>query len=317
MAKFKMRCDLSCIELMSITSRHRRWLYSKDRCGVKADFSNQTLEGADFSFTNLSHVDFSKASLIGARFYGANLTQTNFTGCNLYGANFGEACLSQTCFAEARLHSANFNKAIGINTDFHNARLRNTSFRWVDIRDASFIRASLLLADFPKARLLNCEWLNAILDGVDMRGAIIIHAKNLEEPKKESMLTDSMTEFLQKLDMEDIDINCREPDNIYWVDCTKAIKALNKSVLSSARLSSDSDYSYTIIASSDLKDIKPAGYSFIGTSFQNVHFNNATLTNTDFRDSILCFSKHDKNNRSSSIIACRCESHIGTIARLG
>ncbi len=81
--------------------------FSATRFPPNADFSDATLEDADFSGANVTGTDnFSTAS-----FDGADLTDANFSNANLRGASFERARLSRaellgTNFAGAKLYGA-------------------------------------------------------------------------------------------------------------------------------------------------------------------------------------------------------------------
>ena len=79
--------------------------------GVRADFTNARLEGADFADARLERATFTGARLDGAKFTDAVLDRVNFTGAKLYDADFTRAVLNSADFTRARLKPANFTGA--------------------------------------------------------------------------------------------------------------------------------------------------------------------------------------------------------------
>ncbi len=108
--------------LTQTLEQHGDWLDSNGEAGVQADFSRESLEGADLVDARLqdaifNKTDLSQADLMLADLRGASLLQANLQGANLLG----------TLFQQASLQAANLDGATGLlNSQFAGANMFGT-----------------------------------------------------------------------------------------------------------------------------------------------------------------------------------------------
>ena len=154
---------------------------------VTKDYSNQNLNGVDFSNTDLSHALFENAKLRGANFDGAiieeadffsadmrgaklnnieNSNYASFTGANLKDATatnsdlnnvmLGHANLRGTDFSNSNLEHAYFDMQTAINssTNFDGAKVPGVGNNSGDINSADIYRERLAVGEFLAASVL-------------------------------------------------------------------------------------------------------------------------------------------------------------------
>lgn len=122
----------------------------------RANLSNQSLVGFDFSgavlnLSNLSNADLTFGNLSKARMFRANLS-----GAELPRAKMGDADLSNAKLSNARL--------------IH-AELQGADFTFADLSNADLLRAVLMKANLYAAKLTNAN-----LDGASLNGATLSYA---------------------------------------------------------------------------------------------------------------------------------------------
>ena len=139
-------------QLNEILTKHAEWVNSSGAKGVRANFWNADLSGAD-----LRYADLRGACLWNANLWGANL------GC----ANLGGADLRDANLWNADLRGANLGGA-----DLNDADLSSAFLRGADLRYASLGCADLRYADLRDANLKY-----AILEGANLGGADLCDAK--------------------------------------------------------------------------------------------------------------------------------------------
>lgn len=134
------------VNLKEILEKHRLWVTSGGKEGVRADLSRANLFGA-----NLIAADLTEAILIWANLNAANLSGANVIAANLFGANLIAADLSRAKLSAAKLTGANL---IGAN-------LSGADLSAADLRGANLNRADLTgttIADEQLSHALTDEW---------------------------------------------------------------------------------------------------------------------------------------------------------------
>lgn len=77
----------------------------------ETDFSNTTLEGAEFVNADLTSSSFADAHLTEVRFSGCDLTAVDFTRANIVECEFHDSILNGTDFSYSKLDYCNFSEA--------------------------------------------------------------------------------------------------------------------------------------------------------------------------------------------------------------
>lgn len=147
----------------------------------KTDLSRQDLRGCDFTRANLDRANLSHCQIDGAIFVEASLASAdlrnirgtaNFARANLRAVDLSEAHVNCSWFGEADLRSASLFGARATGAQFLYANLEDADLRAALIR-ANFTGANCKNANMQKARLAGATVINAILSGVDFRGALL------------------------------------------------------------------------------------------------------------------------------------------------
>lgn len=187
----------------------------------RKDFSKCMLQGIDLSGCgNLQGLDFSEATLENANFNGSNLRGSNFSDANLKKAhlsattlddcNFRGAILDCAYLYKTKAKKANFAYATLIKANFDYADLQQTCLDATDLteatlfeanlHDASIQRASLEKANLSRANLKLADFHGsglsmACLDGVDASGACFLDANLNDADLEEANLEDTNLEY--------------------------------------------------------------------------------------------------------------------------
>lgn len=169
--------------LLSGDANDHRSLQNADLSGVDVshlDLSKQDLSSADLTAANLSHADLSSANLSRARLrdavlYGANLSGAEFIGADAAGANFSGCDASRAGFGATNLESTSFFEATLAGASFSQARLRGADMRCADMQGSRLHGCDLEAVDASGADLRDAELDNsrvedASFDGADLRG---------------------------------------------------------------------------------------------------------------------------------------------------
>jgi uncharacterized protein YjbI with pentapeptide repeats len=159
----------------------------------KSDFSNKSLNGANFSDAILDYSYFRKTSLKKANFKGASIKWATFSGADLTETDFRETDGSAS-FDEANLSKANLEgvtlSGVHSNVNFRGANLKKTKI------SASFINCDFSGVDLRGANLRgsthgNSRWKGALYDddtafpeGFDPKQAGMVLNNKTEEQKK-------------------------------------------------------------------------------------------------------------------------------------
>lgn len=169
--------------------------------GPEVDLSNEFLEYADLSFTNLeganlsgAQINFSNlsftnlagANLSGAQFYsgdfyGSYMVEANLSGARFIGSNFQGLTLVNADMSFAYFSAVNFADSNLSGANFMGAYLQNSVLAWTNLTGAnltganvswvSLFQANLTNADFTIANLEGSNLVEAILDGTIFEGA--------------------------------------------------------------------------------------------------------------------------------------------------
>jgi uncharacterized protein YjbI with pentapeptide repeats len=118
------------------------------------NFKNAMLKGVSLSGANLFFTDLSSADLDGADLDGADLMFANLNGARLNGADLSGAHLNGADLIDAHLNGA----------DLSGAHLNGA-----DLVSSFLIFANLSYAIFDQGKLINANFKDAILLGVDLR----------------------------------------------------------------------------------------------------------------------------------------------------
>jgi uncharacterized protein YjbI with pentapeptide repeats len=128
-------------------------IYLKDADFQRANlndvgFVNATLEGVDFSNSDLYHANLCGANMQGAILVGAKLIYAQLNAANLENANLSSADLNRALMNDAVLRNANFS-----NTDLRHAELRNADLQNTDLRTANLSDAVLDQANLKYCKI--------------------------------------------------------------------------------------------------------------------------------------------------------------------
>ena len=159
---------------------------------AKAVFAGANLEGAVFAKALLANADFSRAILKTAKFGGAVLTKAAFSGAKAEAAEFAEADLSgaygdagadfkKALFTKAKgpasiwessaLDGADFSGANLLRANFGSASLKEAKLVGVEASNATFRKATLLLAQATQSNFFEASFEKADLSGTDFNGS--------------------------------------------------------------------------------------------------------------------------------------------------
>jgi uncharacterized protein YjbI with pentapeptide repeats len=95
--------------LTEILEQHKDWVYTNGDCGIQADLSRESLEGADLTDALLQGGILNRTIL-----KGADLTLANLRGASLVQANLMDSKLLGTEFQQANLQAARLDGAPGL-----------------------------------------------------------------------------------------------------------------------------------------------------------------------------------------------------------
>ena len=152
--------------------------------------NNFSLQGLDFSYSNLKGAYLKGAYLEQANLKGANLKRANLKEANLKGANLEEAYLSRANLEGTDLERVNLSRTYlegayleeanleGVSLE--GANLEEADLRKANLRRANLKRAKLWRANLRQSYLLGANLERADLWGADLRGANLLGA-NLKE----------------------------------------------------------------------------------------------------------------------------------------
>jgi uncharacterized protein YjbI with pentapeptide repeats len=139
------------------------------------------LQGADFSFADVSGADFQHSDLRGSRFIFASVSRSIFKSALIAGGNFGLAHGKEVDFSYAQLQGASFSISQLRVAKFSSAELQGAHFPGAYLQGANFDYAhlqgvSLKEASLQGASFVNARLQNAALDGSMLQGASFVGA---------------------------------------------------------------------------------------------------------------------------------------------
>ena len=146
--------------LKEVLELHKKWLENEE-----------SGEGVNLSYEDLSDVDLSNLNLRYIYLEGADLSDANLTGADLKGANLKYANLTDANLAYAKLSYA---KLI-------HANLKNSYLRDIDLKYANLTNANLIDANLTYTNLTYANLTNANLTGVKYNNATSFFALQCPE----------------------------------------------------------------------------------------------------------------------------------------
>jgi uncharacterized protein YjbI with pentapeptide repeats len=200
------KCMLQGIDLSSCAGGKLQGLDFSDATLEHANFSGSKLSGSNFSRANLKKAnlvnaqiddcDFSEAILDGATLHNSSAKNANFSYASLVEANFNCANLQQTCLdatdlteaslidanlydasiQRANLEKANLSRANLKLAYFHNSELSRACLNNVDASEACFMDANLSFASLNDANLAEVNFFHAILSSTKLKKANLENA---------------------------------------------------------------------------------------------------------------------------------------------
>ncbi len=171
-----------------------------------ADLSDALLSGAKLRGTLFSEANLTRCALDGADLSGADLSKANLTLASLVmtmaeDADLRGAILNQVNGQKAAFPRANFAGAEGTGAIFEEAVFKDAKCAGSIFREAVFDRAELENADFTRAELVKCRFLDvratkvnlerANLSSSSFAGAVLVEARLIEASGKAAIFTGS------------------------------------------------------------------------------------------------------------------------------
>jgi uncharacterized protein YjbI with pentapeptide repeats len=152
------------------------------------DLSNTQLRGANLKGANLQGANLNRTNLQKVTLIAANLQRATLKKANLQRAIMHKAILQRANFTEANLQEADLDM-----TDLEEAELWSTNLQGTRLRSAYLQRAKLIDVNLQGAFLWDNDWQGVVFSGVNLRGADLRRAKNLELQEIAQAFGDSMT----------------------------------------------------------------------------------------------------------------------------
>lgn len=173
-------------QLKKGSDKWNKWRNESCNKGIKPNFSNADIRGANLSGVNLSGANFSGANLSGVNFSGANLRRADFSMANLSQVNLNSVDLIDVNFKGANLSGADIRgvNLSGVNLSSANlggANLSGASLSGANLSGISLIGSNLCLADFFEVNLngINLNRVNlagAKFNKANLSGASLVGA---------------------------------------------------------------------------------------------------------------------------------------------
>ena len=150
-------------EFEFIMSEHAKWLADKDT-GKRAELTNKSFKGWNFSGRDLSYVELDGSDLSDANLSGANLSYASLKSAFLFNVNLTGANVEHADFSMVNMCEANLNDIKGERTRFSFATMWNCDVKKVSLVGASFMETQLSDCDFTGSNLENAVFAGADLD---------------------------------------------------------------------------------------------------------------------------------------------------------
>lgn len=152
----------------------------------KANFSMAIIRDVSLNKAKLQHANFYLAQLNNSYFWRADLTSATLILANCTYANFTDANLTKANLAQSILNNATFNNAVMDEANLNFAKLNmtslvNTSLKGADLSNAQLQNANLTGSNLTGVNFSNAWLENTILIKADLRGALNLTAKQLQQ----------------------------------------------------------------------------------------------------------------------------------------
>jgi len=227
----------------------------------------ESLAGRDFTGVDLSHLDLSGIDL-----HDAFLERANLSGANLEGADFSGSVLVRADLSGVRLASAKMRSA-----GLGEADLSGADLRGADLAKATLVKAKLAHADLSNANLMEADFSEAVLAGATMREAPMTKCRFMESDMTDAVLVgaDLSECFFLNTSLRNCDFSGANLSSAILVGVT-ADKALFREA--------------------ELNNLRVLN----GSSFQEVDFSNAKLTQANLRGAALSKCNFEQADISGS-----------------
>lgn len=139
----------------------------------RIDLHRVNLEEADFAGSQLAEANFQRARICDANFRGCDMKKARLSGVRAERADFRDASMSEAELEAGRFAEAKF---AGANLDL--VRAAKADFRAADLRGASLV----------SAQLINCCFVDALLEEADFRSADLRGADLSQQPLRRAHL---------------------------------------------------------------------------------------------------------------------------------
>ncbi|MDJ0735173.1 MAG: pentapeptide repeat-containing protein [Nostocaceae cyanobacterium] len=176
---------------------------SANLCGAilrQANMNDANLYKASLQGANLSKANLSGAKLFLVNLQGANLSKANLQGTGLIGANLQHGNLNGANLQRANLNAAKLQQAELLFANLSDASLAEANLSGANLMGSNLQRANLYEANLCETNLIAANFCGANLDDVQLEGAILKGAKNLQPQQIKTALgnhTTSLPDYMQ------------------------------------------------------------------------------------------------------------------------
>lgn len=235
-------------------------------------FGGKDLTGADLSDLDLRGIDLRATFLEKANLSGADLEGADLSDCVLVRANLSNAKLTSVKMGSAGLGGAD---------------LSGADLRGADLTKATLVKASLTHADLSNASLMEADFSEAVLAGAIMREALMTKCRFMESDMTDAVLVGAnLSEcFFLNTSLRNCDFSGANLSSAILVGVTADTALFRQAELNNLRVLN-------------------------GSSFQEVDFSNAKLTQANLRGSNLSKSNFERADISGSDFS-QCDLHEG------
>ena len=171
------RTALTNDDIGKMVQAHKDFESSGGQLGKRiSDLSDTRIDGADFSYLNLSDLVMRNSEISNCTFTETNLNHANFDGTSLQNVSFEKAELSKSEFYECSFSNVRFNHANLTRAEISGSDMRDTSFSHAVLVGSDFDGCNVLGVDFSLSELKNtlfhsCDMLDDLkkLEGVQAK----------------------------------------------------------------------------------------------------------------------------------------------------